>query len=327
MNKKLKINQRYLIVNFLVTFCCICSGAMTKTGSDGRVIPYPFGWMTKTGSDGRVVPYPLGWMTKTGSDGRVIAYPLGWMTKTGSDGRVVPYHLSNNSDLRYEIIAKAGNAVDGLSVLKMMGYIDSESRSFNSGNNRSEYDLGYLKATQDVQALLVSEYGVTNLKDLNDAALLYGANSGKNSVTSDPSAYNLVTKTSFDQALLDANASAEQAIADAKVLAKAEGLDEGKSLGVFEGETTVTSNPYTYNLVTQSAYDEMMNELMSASDSNSTPYSEGWFYLPNRGWMFTNRTSYPYFYDSTSKAWMYFQSGNNMPRFYHYGTKEWMTLE
>ena len=60
---------------------------------------------------------------------------------------------------------------------------------------------------------------------------------------------------------------------------------------------------------------------------NSDPYNEGWFYLPNQGWLWTTRTTYPYFYDSTTKAWMYFQSGNDMPKFYHYGTKTWMTVE
>jgi hypothetical protein len=112
---------------------------------------------------------------------------------------------------------------------------------------------------------------------------------------------------------------AEQAIAYAKVSAMAEGIDEGKTIG----ETSVTSNPSAYNLVTQSAYDEMMNELMSASNADTTPYSEGWFYLPNHGWLWTNRTTYPYFYDSASN----FQSGNEKPKFYHYETKEWMTVE
>ena len=66
---------------------------------------------------------------------------------------------------------------------------------------------------------------------------------------------------------------------------------------------------------------------MKGLDSNATPFVNGWFYLPNQGWLWTTRTSYPYFYESTSKAWMYFQAGNEKPRFYHYGTKEWMTVE
>ena len=150
-------------------------------------------------------------------------------------------------------------------------------------------------------------------------------------VKANPSTYGLYSSAdlnaSLSSALSDANTTAEQAIADAKVLAKAEGINEGKTLGITEGETSVTSNTSAYTLVTQSAYDEMMNELMSASDADTTPYSEGWFYLPNQGWLWTTRTTYPYFFDSTSKTWMYFQSGNEKPKFYHYGTKEWMTVE
>jgi uncharacterized repeat protein (TIGR02543 family) len=66
-------------------------------------------------------------------------------------------------------------------------------------------------------------------------------------------------------------------------------------------------------------------EMMGAT-SSSTPYTEGWFYYPNRGWMYTKRSIYPYFYDSSTKAWMYFKSGEDKPRFYHYGTKAWVTL-
>jgi len=61
---------------------------------------------------------------------------------------------------------------------------------------------------------------------------------------------------------------------------------------------------------------------MKGLDSNATPFVNGWFYLPNRGWLWTNRAFYPYFHDST-----YFQSGNEKPWFYQYGAKEWMTVE
>jgi hypothetical protein len=335
-------NENWFIIFLIIGFSTICSGSMTKTGSDGRVVPYPLGWMTKTGSDGRVVayplgwmtktgsdgrviayplgwmtktgsdgrvvPYPSGWMTKTGSDGRVVAYPLGWMTKTGSDGRVVPYNLSNYSDLRYQILQELGNEVDGLSALKMMGYIDSEPRSYSSGNNQTNYDAGYFKATQDVQALLISEYGVTNLSDLNDAAILYGTNLGKDTVTTNPTAYNLVTQSFHEDAILNAKT-------------------EGIALGKKDGESLVSANPSAYNLVTQAAYDEMKNELMSGFVADATPYTEGWFYYPSRGWMWTNRKAYPYFYDAKDKDWMNFQSGNEKPKFYRYKTKTWLTVE
>jgi len=96
-----------------------------------------------------------------------------------------------------------------------------------------------------------------------------------------------------------------------------------KALGVSEGKHSVLNNLSTYNLVTSQEY----QDLLKSFRADKTPYSEGWFYLPNHGWLWTTRTTYPYFFDSTSKAWMYFQSGNEKPWFYHYGTKEWMTVE
>ena len=191
---------------------------------------------------------------------------------------------------------------------------------------KSSYDQALQDANASAEQSIADAKVLAKAEGIDEGKTL-GKSEGESSVTSNPSLYNLVTKTSYDQALQDANASAEQAIADAKVLAKAKGIDEGKTLGKSEGETSVTSNPSAYNLVTQSAYDEMMNELMSASNADTTPYNEGWFYLPNQGWLWTTRTTYPYFYDSTTKAWMYFQSGNDMPKFYHYGTKEWMSVE
>ena len=34
----------------------------------------------------------------------------------------------------------------------------------------------------------------------------------------------------------------------------------------------------------------------------TTPYTPDWFFVPNQGWMWTTRTTYPYFFDNTSKA-------------------------
>ena len=164
-------------------------------------------------------------------------------------------------------------------------------------------------------------------------------------LTEDEVDSSFVSKIIHEQALLDANVSAEQAIADAKASAKEEGIElvkaDPSNYGLYssadlnasianaksEGESSVTSNPFAYNLVTQDAYDQMMNDLMSASDANATHYTEDWFYHPSRGWMWTDSTAYPYFYDATDKDWMYFQSGNDKPKFYRYKTKTWLTVE
>ena len=96
---------------------------------------------------------------------------------------------------------------------------------------------------------------------------------------------------------------------------------------VKEASESVTSNPSAYNLVTKSAYDQMVDDMIKAQSANATHYTEGWFYLPNRGWMWTNHSSYPYFYDAEDKDWIYFQSGEEKPRFYRYKTKTWLTIE
>jgi hypothetical protein len=91
-------------------------------------------------------------------------------------------------------------------------------------------------------------------------------------------------------------------------------------------QAAAKANPTAHNLVTKDAYDQMVEQLINSSDSGSTPYTDGWYYYPSRGWMYTKQSIYPYFYDSSTKAWMYFKSGEDKPRFYHYGTKAWVTL-
>lgn len=72
---------------------------------------------------------------------------------------------------------------------------------------------------------------------------------------------------------------------------------------------------------------DQISAAIGSKGGEETPYTEGWFYLPGRGWLFTNKSSYPYLYDNTSNGWLYFQSGGEKPRFYNYGTKAWITIE
>jgi hypothetical protein len=92
---------------------------------------------------------------------------------------------------------------------------------------------------------------------------------------------------------------------------------------IADAEQSVIGNPSAYNLFTSEQYEEALQSL----DTTATPYTPNWFYIPDQGWMWTQKSAYPYFYDANSSNWMYFQSGHENPRFYHYGTKEWMTLE
>jgi hypothetical protein len=323
----------------------------TKTGSDGRVIAYPssYTWKTKTGSDGRVVPYPSSytWTSKAGTDGRVVPYPSGytWTTKTGSDGRVVPYPSSGNYlDWRYLIIQevqKTDPNIDGLRILTMMGFIDEKSNS--SSSSPSSYDEGFAAASFFMTNLLTANldsYGVTNLQELYEK----GTNDGtiwatqllQQSLLNDFNASSLphLRQLGVEEgnasgiAFVKANPNihglyAEVDLNASKETANAEGRLEGKALGRAEGEQIILNNLTAYNLFTSKQYEEALQ----SQETNATPYTASWFYVPDQGWMWSQKETYPWFYDANSSNWMYFESGHEKPRFYNYATKDWMTVE
>ena len=97
-------------------------------------------------------------------------------------------------------------------------------------------------------------------------------------------------------------------------------------MGNSEGVSSVTANPSAYDLAANPS-DQMVDDMIKAQSANATHYTEGWFYLPNRGWIWTNHSTYPYFYDAKDKEWMYFQSGKEKPKFYQYKKKNWINIE
>ena len=80
------------------------------------------------------------------------------------------------------------------------------------------------------------------------------------------------------------------------------------------------------SLVEKTKYDEAMNSY-PAQDTNSTHYTSEWFYLPNRGWMWTNNSTFHYFFDQNTSDWLHFENGNTKPTFYEYKTKQWIQIE
>ena len=78
--------------------------------------------------------------------------------------------------------------------------------------------------------------------------------------------------------------------------------------------------------VTKAKYDEAMASY-PAQESNATPYTNDWFYVPERGWLWTNKSTFPYLFDSNSSDWLHFESGNDIPTFYEYKTKSWVRFE
>ena len=62
-----------------------------------------------------------------------------------------------------------------------------------------------------------------------------------------------------------------------------------------------------------------------------TPYTYNWFYQPGAGWLWTDKSVFPYFYLSSSEGtqtgWLYYDSNRTDFPFYDYEKKTWKEIE
>ena len=107
----------------------------------------------------------------------------------------------------------------------------------------------------------------------------------------------------------------------------ADQVNTARAEGIEEGKEEVTTNPLEYGLVGKEDYDRVQNEILRLQDPTSSPYTDGWYYVPHRGWFWTTKDVFPYLYNESSKSWMYFKSGFHKPRFFDFGTKQWTVFD
>jgi hypothetical protein len=55
----------------------------------------------------------------------------------------------------------------------------------------------------------------------------------------------------------------------------------------------------------------------------SVPFVNGWCYLPEQGWLWTDASIYPYVYRNDTKSWCYYQQGTLPRLFFDDTSKEW----
>ena len=72
---------------------------------------------------------------------------------------------------------------------------------------------------------------------------------------------------------------------------------------------------------------DKISQILNSVSYGTTPYTNEWFFDEERGWIYTHKSIYPYFFDNSTKGWMYFQAGGDSPRYYHYDTKKWITFD
>lgn len=171
-----------------------------------------------------------------------------------------------------------------------------------------------------------------------DYALQLGVSRGIELVRNAPESYDLLTLSAYNLALSEANASSELALANAMNDGIEAGvnrvLSEPNSYSLFsmselsqatsQGIQSVLANPTSYDLIRKIDHEEIIEGFQVSGDSLNTPCTEGWFFVPNRGWLWTTTTVFPWIYDNGSKNWFYFQKGQSMPVFFDNNLQRWI---
>jgi hypothetical protein len=69
----------------------------------------------------------------------------------------------------------------------------------------------------------------------------------------------------------------------------------------------------------------VVEQFIDYSETEHSPYTHGWFYNPNQGWLWSDKSVYPYFF-KTDMGWIYFKSGYSTPRFYNFTAQKWFSF-
>jgi predicted outer membrane repeat protein len=151
-----------------------------------------------------------------------------------------------------------------------------------------------------------NDYDLITVLDLNKSVSEASA-AGIQTVVSTPSQYSLFTQDNL-------NAAVNESVAASRI----EALSEGRAAGV----SAVKSAPSDYGLAP--------TEVLEAT--GATPYTNGWYYRPQWGWLWTNSKTFPYIFLSSTgemkSGWIYFREGSSSPTyFFSYSEGRWITSE
>jgi hypothetical protein len=265
--------------------------ASLQTGEDGRLV-YSSGfipWTTKQGADGRIINYPSNtdWLVREGSDGRVIVYPNN-INWTAKEGSDGRIVPYPNS---YEWSVKEGS--DG----RLVPYKNTDFDTKEGADGRIiAYPKWIGHEILDTRTLILIE--VLKLHDDIDI---------------------------FE--MLKFMGYVEDATTQKRAVTNELTYQEGQINGIELAFDQLESNPLLYGYIKKSDHEKELEELISLQKRSTTNYTDGWFFIPSYGWVWTSNSAYPYFYVHNDNDWMYFQSGNEKPKFYSYKTKDWVTFE
>lgn len=191
-----------------------------------------------------------------------------------------------------------------------------------------------------------SRYGLYTFDELSSSvsdsrqearsiALEEGLLSGISQVKESPNDYGLVTVLDHNKSIVEARASGIETVKtaptghglfsqesltatvnEAVLVARTAALIEGRNTGVEE----VKASPESFGLAV----------LAVLEASGATPHTNGWYYQPQWGWLWTNPKTFPYIFLSSTgeieSGWLYFREGSSSPAyFFSFAEEKWFT--
>ena len=101
----------------------------------------------------------------------------------------------------------------------------------------------------------------------------------------------------------------------------------GYDLGYKEGNQSVYENLTEYNLLRLEEFDKSAMNILADKKVSSMPYTTGWFYVADRGWLFTNSTAFPWFYEPNHNDFMVLDKLDGNTSFYHPKFRNWISVK
>jgi len=144
-----------------------------------------------------------------------------------------------------------------------------------------------------------------------------GFEDGKKAVKADPYSYQLY----------DLNATIPEIVNILYSDLNSTYYNKGYDLGYSEGNQSVYSNPGEYNLLTLEEFDESVIDILKSKTISSMPYTSGWFFVPDRGWLFANQSSFPWFYEPQNNNFMMWDQLEGNASFYHPKARMWVSVD
>jgi alpha-tubulin suppressor-like RCC1 family protein len=183
----------------------------------------------------------------------------------------------------------------------------------------SKYTEGYDKGLVDGNA---SGYA-SGLSDGNASGIAY--------VQANPSKYNFLTdaerNATYDLGLTDGNESGKlwvQNNLSTYSLHTAKELEDAVATAKAEALAEVQADLATQGLSSLTFLEEVTGQ--------SIPHTDGWYYHPGQGWLWTNRETFPYIYrqgdDQNSGGWLYFSQlpDQKDKPLWDYELKDWISI-